>query len=108
MSAKAERERLNREYEALLKNARELVSSTAGLGDAAAQEVRKKLQRQLDEAEDVLRGVEGRAREALQDVETSAKGAVQGVEDYTRTNPLQSLGLAFAAGWIVSCLWGRK
>lgn len=97
MAATKERAELSKEYQELLKSARALVSATEDLADAKAKEARTKLLQKLESVEDTAGVLEDRV---MDNVHT--------VENYIRERPLTSVGVAALAGFMLSCLRGRR
>jgi ElaB/YqjD/DUF883 family membrane-anchored ribosome-binding protein len=89
MDTPTAKKELAKDFDKLLKDAKALLSATAGEADAKTREARQKLEDSLSSAEDTYDEVVGRMQHSLADV-----------DNFVRESPYQALGIAFVAGLI--------
>lgn len=88
---------LSRDFEDMLKNAKELIEATSGEVDQKTKQARERLEESLASAH--------RAYEAF---ETTLKEQAQGADKLVRDKPYQAMGLTFVAGLLLGWIMGRK
>lgn len=80
----------------------------AALAEKAQAEAEEAAQSAADNAEDIGEEVLKEARRALNQIHKQASSLEKTLGVQTRANPLQTLAIAFGAGFIVSLLMTRR
>lgn len=88
---------LSRDFEDMLKNAKELIEATSGEVDQKTKQARERLEESL-----------ASAHQAYEAFETTLKEQVQGADKLVRDKPYQAMGLTFVAGLLLGWIMGRK
>jgi ElaB/YqjD/DUF883 family membrane-anchored ribosome-binding protein len=78
-----------------------MLRSLAGRTDAAAEEIRGRVEATVRTARERLSSLEEEAREITRE-------AVDTADDYVRNNPWQAIAIAAAAGLVLGALLSRR
>ena len=92
---------LQAEFQALVRDAEQLLHSVASLAGEQADDLRQQIQRNLQRARDSLGESAGAVRE-------SGEAVRQAGEAYVQSNPWQAVGIAAGIGLLVGLLLGRR
>lgn len=95
------REKLLADFNAVVADAEQLLKSVASEGGDKAQQLRVKVEQNLNVAKARLLEIEG-------SLEEKAKVAVEVTEGYVQEHPWQTLGIAAALGVLVGLLLNRR
>lgn len=95
------REKLLADFNAVVGDAEQLLKSVASEGGDKAQQLRVKVEQNLNVAKARLLEIEG-------SLEEKAKAAVEVTEGYVQEHPWQTLGIAAALGVLVGLLLNRR
>lgn len=85
------------DFDDIISNAQDLVKATAAAGEDQVDEIRKKLEGQLEAA-----------RDQLVSLEENIKERAKGVDNYVHENPWQSIGIAAGVGVLIGAFAARK
>jgi ElaB/YqjD/DUF883 family membrane-anchored ribosome-binding protein len=94
-------EKLYQDMQAVIRDAEALLKATAGQAGEKIQEARAKAEDTVKQAKDRLDGMH---RSATQ----RAKEAVGDAEDYVRSNPWKSVGIAAGIGLMLGLLFNQR
>lgn len=89
------------EWQRLITNAEELLGTFAGRTDAAAEQLRSRVEGTVRNARERLATLEGDAREFTNE-------AVDTADEYVHNNPWRAVAIAAAAGVILGALLTRR
>lgn len=96
-----QREKLVTDLKAVISDAEELLSLTAGQAGEGAAKLRERVQMRLAQARE-------RLAVAQEQVVERAKAAGHAADDYVHDKPWQAIGVAAAVGVVVGLLIGRR
>jgi len=97
----AQRDRMIDDLKAVIADAEELLSLTAGQAGEGAVKLRERLQARLQSARERLAIAQAAAVER-------AKAAGQAADTYVHERPWQAIGMAAAVGVVIGVLIGRR
>ncbi len=89
------------EFHTLVGDAERLLKHTSTLAGAGTEELRHKLNENLQRAKTLLKDSEAGLRE-------HSRAAVQATEQYVHQHPLQSVGIAAGVGFLLGLLVSRR
>lgn len=100
-TAAAQRERMVEDLKAVIQDAEEMLSLTAGQAGEGASKLRERVQARLASARERLAALQASAVER-------AKAAGLAADHYVHEKPWQAIGAAAALGVVVGMLIGRR
>ncbi len=89
------------EFQTLVRDTERLLESTADLAGEHADELRMRMNENLERARQALHSVEETVRER-------SKQAIQSTEEYVLSNPWQAVGIAAGVGFVLGLLTARR
>jgi ElaB/YqjD/DUF883 family membrane-anchored ribosome-binding protein len=92
---------LARDFQNMVSDAQELLSTVAHDGDAKLAEMKSRVQASLDVARQGL-------EELQANVAQSARAVARTTGEYVRENPWRAVGISAALGALVGCLIARR
>lgn len=88
---------ISHEFQTLISDAENLLKQTAGSAGGQTDELRRRINANIERAKDLLKDSENSLREQSQ-------AARQATEDYLHEHPWQSLGIAAGVGFLLGLL----
>jgi len=88
---------ISREFQALISDAESLLKQTTGSASGQTEELRNRINANIERAKDLLKDSENSLRD-------QGQAARQATEDYLHEHPWQSLGIAAGVGFLLGLL----
>jgi ElaB/YqjD/DUF883 family membrane-anchored ribosome-binding protein len=98
---KGTRDRLEKDLQALIRDTKELLKSTAQNVSGEAQEVRKRL-------EDRLEGIQRGVQQKTQVAEDMMREGLEATDEVIHQYPYQAMGVSFVVGVLLGLMFRRR